>query len=256
MIKNTFSILNGIGIKLEKRLWRNGILTWDDFINTDDINFITEGKKARFNRHLSSASQALSASNAEYFAKNVKRRDHWRLFKKFRGDAVCLDIETNGFMPDKGGYATIVGLYNGFDYKCLMRGNGLTSQNLMKELSVYKYLITFYGVAFDVPFLLRSMSGLQFEIPHFDLCFGARMTGFQGGLKKLEAEFGIERDESVQGMNGYDAVKLWEQAQNGSSDALALLKLYNKEDTINLFNIAEVIYQRLREQTGIEEYLH
>ena len=44
-------------------------------------------------------------------------------------------------------------------------------------------------------------------------------------------------------------------AQNGSAEALDLLKLYNREDTVNLFGIAEVIYQRLRVQTGIEEYL-
>ncbi len=99
------------------------------------------------------------------------------------------------------------------------------------------------------------MPDLRFDIPHFDLCFGARMTGFQGGLKRLEVELGIERDEAVKGMDGYDAVKLWEHARNGSTDALDLLKLYNREDTVNLFNMADVIYQRLRSQTGIEEYL-
>jgi uncharacterized protein YprB with RNaseH-like and TPR domain len=56
-------------------------------------------------------------------------------------------------------------------------------------------------------------------------------------------------------MNGYDAVKLWEYAQRGSSDSLELLKLYNKEDTVNLFTIAEIVYQRLRLQTGIDDYL-
>ena len=57
---------------------------------------------------------------------------------------------------------------------------------------------------------------------------------------------GVERDEAVKGMDRYDAVKLWGYAQNGSSEALDLLKLYNREDTVNLFGIAEVIYQRLR----------
>jgi hypothetical protein len=45
MIRNTFSILNGIGEKLEKRLWRNGILTWPVFINAPDLNFISPNPK-------------------------------------------------------------------------------------------------------------------------------------------------------------------------------------------------------------------
>lgn len=125
----------------------------------------------------------------------------------------------------------------------------------MEEISRYKYLITFYGAGFDIPYLLRSMPDLKFDIPHFDICFGTRRLGFQGGLKRLELELGIARDKTVKDMNGYDAVKLWEYAQRGSSDSLELLKLYNKEDTVNLFTIAEIVYQRLRLQTGIEEYL-
>jgi hypothetical protein len=59
----------------------------------------------------------------------------------------------------------------------------------------------------------------------------------------------------VKGLNGYDAVKLWEKARKGSKEALDLLRIYNKEDTVNLFEIADVVYRKLRSQTGIEEYL-
>lgn len=255
MIRNTFSILNGIGEKLERKLWRSGILTWDDFINASDISFISPYKKLLFDERLSSASQELDNANAGYFTDTIKRRDHWRLFDVFKGEAACLDIETTGFMPEKGGYVTVVGIYDGYDYRCLVRGRGLTSENLNKELSEYKYLITFYGSAFDIPFLMRTMSDMKFDMPHFDLCFGARKLGLKGGLKRLEIDFGIERPEAVKGINGYDAVKLWEHARSGSSEAIDLLIMYNKEDTVNLFNIADIIYQRLRSQTGIDEYL-
>jgi hypothetical protein len=157
-------------------------------------------------------------------------------------------------MPGSGGYVTMVGLYDGFDYTCFVRGVNLSSENLVEALSPYKCLVTFYGSIFDVPFLLRSVPGLSFDIPHFDVCFGARKTGFKGGLKKLEADLGITRDESVRGMNGYDAVTLWEQARQGSSEAMDLLRLYNKEDTVNLFRIAGILYQKLKTQTGIDEY--
>ncbi len=161
MIRNTFSILNGIGAKLERRLWRNGILTWDDFINAGEIGFISETKKHVFDERLSSASDALNNSDAEYLAKTIKRRDHWRLFDEFKGDAVCLDIETNGFMPDKGGYATMVGIYDGYDYKCFVKGNGLTPDNLMDKLSGFRYLITFYGAAFDIPGLCLTSGSIS-----------------------------------------------------------------------------------------------
>lgn len=256
MIRNTFSILNGIGERLERRLWKEGILTWNNFINVSDLNFINPEKKNLFDEYLSTASKELDKGNAVYFAGTIRRREHWRLFDIFKGEAVCLDIETNGLMPRNGGYVTVVGIYDGYDYRSLIRGMDLTSENLQRELSGYKYLITYYGSVFDIPFLQKTMPDLKFDVPHFDICFGSRRTGSKGGLKKLEMDFGIERDKSVRGMNGYDAVKLWEYARTGSSEALDLLITYNKEDTVNLFKIADIIYQRLMSQTGILEFLH
>jgi len=255
MIRNTFSILNGIGERLERRLWKNGILTWDDFINVSDLTFINPDKKSLFDEYLSSALRELAKGNAVYFAGTIRRREHWRLFDIFKGEAACLDIETSGLMPGNGGYVTVVGIYDGYDYRFLIGGIDLTSENLQRELSGYKYLITFYGSAFDIPFLMRTMPDVKFDVPHFDICFGSRRIGLKGGLKKLEMDFGIERNEAVKGMDGYDAVKLWEYARRGSSEAMELLITYNKEDTVNLFKIADIIYQRLRSQTGIEEYL-
>jgi uncharacterized protein YprB with RNaseH-like and TPR domain len=255
MIRNTFSILNGIGERFERRLWKNGILTWDDFINVSDLTFINPYKKSLFDEYLTSALKELTEGNAIYFACTIRRREHWRLFDIFKGEAVCLDIETNGLMPSSGGYVTVVGIYDGYDYRSLINGVDLTPENLQRELSEYKYLITYYGSAFDIPFLMRTMPGVKFDIPHFDICFGSKRIGLKGGLKKLEMDFGIERDEAVKGMDGYDAVKLWEYTRTGSSEALDLLIAYNKEDTVNLFKIADIIYQRLRSHTGIEKYL-
>lgn len=254
MIRNTFSILPGIGERLERRLWRSGILDWADFLNAGDINFIGSHKKSFYDACLSSAMKELDKSNAWYFAATVRRREHWRLFDIFKGEAACLDIETNGLMPARGGYATMVGIYDGFDYKCFIRNVNLTFDGLNRELSRYKLLITFYGAGFDIPFLMRSMPGLKFDIPHFDICFASKRIGYKGGMKKLETLLGISRDESVKGIDGYDAIKLWENARRGSSEALELLRTYNREDTVNLSRMADLIYHKLRSQTGIEDY--
>lgn len=254
MIRNTFSLLDGIGEKLERRLWRSGILTWEDFLSSPDIDFLSPERKVLFDSGLSSALSQLYRGNASYFADALRGREHWRLFEVFKGEAVCLDIETNGRMPWAGGYVTVVGLYDGFDYRALVRGEDLTPGRLAEELSGYKYLVTFYGSVFDVPFLERAVPGFRLGIPHFDLCFGARKLGLKGGLKSIEVQMGINREESVRGMDGYDAVLMWQRARRGSGEALELLVNYNREDTVNLMGIAEAVYSGLRGATGIEEF--
>lgn len=255
MIRNTFSILNGIGEKLERRLWRDGILTWGDFIHAGDIHFISPERKLFFDGSLSAASRKLEEKDAIFFARSIRRREHWRLFEIFRDNALCLDIETNGLPPGRGGYVTVVGLYDGYDWTSLVSGENLTAENLSKALTGYKCLLTFYGSSFDIPFLQRSFPEVRFDIPHFDLCFAAKRLGIHGGLKKIETLFEIERVEEVKGMDGYDAVKLWELAKRGNDEAKRLLLSYNREDTVNLRAIADILYRRLKQSTGIEEHL-
>lgn len=255
MIRNTFSILRGIGNGLEKRLWKKGILHWEDFINTPHIGFINYERKSSFDKELTDASKNLSEGNLCYFASNLKLGEHWRLFELFKDQAVYLDIETNGYPHWSGGHVTVVGLFDGYDYKSFVRGENLTAQSLEKELSRYKYLVTFFGSGFDMPFLRESM-GVEFKGAHFDLCFGARRLGIRGGLKKIEEIFGLERDEAVKGFDGYDAVRLWREARNGNSEAYQLLLTYNKCDTVNLFALSKILYKKLKAGTGIEEFLN
>ncbi len=227
MIRNTFSLLNGIGERFERRLWSRGIITWDDFCQCSEILGINPLKKKLYDSQLNILSNELINANAKFFASAIKRAEHWRLFEEFKGDIVCLDIETNGLHFRYGGYITLVGFYNGFDWKYLIRGENLTAENLKRELDGYKYLITFYGAVFDMPFLVNSFPEITFNIPHFDLCVAARKLGIKGGMKKIEEFFGIPRDDSVKGFNGYDAVKLWRHFQNGSLEARQLLLNYN-----------------------------
>jgi uncharacterized protein YprB with RNaseH-like and TPR domain len=255
MIRNTFSLLKGIGEGLERKLWRKGILEWGDFLDTPRIGFISDERKKLFDDALVSAKNRLSEGDLGYFAELLKPREHWRLYEEFKGEAVCLDIETNGYPPWSGGYVTVVGLYDGYDYKAFVRGKNLSAEDLEKELSGYRYLITFFGSGFDMPFLKETL-GVTFRGAHFDLCFGARKAGLKGGLKRIEEEMGIERDESVKGLDGYDAVKLWREARYGNQDAQDLLITYNRSDTVNLYPLSGIIYKKLRATSGIEEYLN
>ena len=253
MIKHTFSILPGIGDKLEKRLWKIGIVTWEDFLAATDIEFLSTDTKRLYDAMLSEALQNLERGNFSFFARALKHGDHWRLFQLVRDRSVALDIETNGGTAGNGGKVTVVGLFDGFDYKALVRGKDLSKNTLAKELSRYSYVITFFGSVFDLPYI-REIYGLSFAMPHFDLCFSGRKAGLRGGLKKVEKLLGIQRDESIKGFDGFDAVRLWDDAQRGNNHALELLITYNRYDTINLFELADVIYQKLRAKTGIESF--
>lgn len=256
MIKNTFILLDGIGEKRERKLWKEGVLTWEDFFQCKEVLDIDCEKKRIYDEFLYKAFDALICKNCYFFAENLKKREHWRLFEEFINHTVCLDIETNGLTPEKGGYVTVVGLYSINGYQALVKGENLTEETLQQALDEYKFLITFYGTVFDIPFLKKEFPDLRIEhLPHFDLFFAGKRLGIQGGLKKLETMFLIERDDELKGLNGYDAVKLWKAYLNGSIQSLERLISYNKADTENLFKLGRIFYKMLRSQVGIEEFI-
>jgi hypothetical protein len=255
MIRHTFSILDGAGEKTEKRLWENGITSWDDFLDSDSVPFISSDNKILYDAMLGQYKEDLHNKNEKIFVRDIKKTEHWRFFEIFSGNAVCLDIETNGMAASAGGYPTVVGFYNGFEYKSLVMHEDLTWENIYNELSSYKYLITFYGSVFDMPFLFKRYPQLKDSLLHFDLCIAARRLGIKGGLKKLEQSLNIIRDDDIIGMNGFDAVKLWSNYKHGNSESLETLIKYNRDDTVNLFYLAEHIYGKLKESSGIKAYL-
>lgn len=247
-------MLQGVGEKTERKLWAQGILAWDGFLAADRIEHMSRESKNLYDAILREAAKNLAEKNADFFKKMFRPREHWRLFQDFREYAVALDIETTGYPSHAGGEVTVVGLYDGFDYRAFVQGADLCKETLERELDRYRYLITFFGSAFDMPFL-RDTLGVTFSGLHFDLCFSGKKAGLKGGLKKVEKLLGITRDESVQGFDGFDAVRLWQAARQGSGEARELLITYNRYDTVNLFEIADILYYMLRAQTGITEYL-
>jgi uncharacterized protein YprB with RNaseH-like and TPR domain len=82
-------------------------------------------------------------------------------------------------------------------------------------------------------------------MPHFDLCFAARRLGFTGGLKYIEQDFDIEREPAITGLDGWEAVRLWQQWKAGEETALDLLLRYNAADTRNLEPLAEQLYRQM-----------
>lgn len=245
MIRRTFRILNGVGPYTERRIRREGISSWDDFLARGGVKFTSARRNELWTDELARWRAALERRNEKFFHEKLSRSEHWRLFDAFCDDIACLDIETTGQAPPYD-ETTVVGVFRpGRGLTQLVAGRDLSGDAVDAALEGVKLLVTFFGANFDVPFLKREFSYLQLDFPHYDICFAAKRLGVKGGLKKVEKQFGIARDGDVDGLDGYDAVKLWQAHCRGRGGALELLLRYNAADTKNLVPLAAIIYQRL-----------
>ena len=74
---------------------------------------------------------------------------------------------------------------------------------------------------------------------HIDLRFVLASLGYKGGLKVVESRLGLHRDPAIQGVDGFEAVRLWHRYRRGDRNALERLILYNLTDVANLVELAE-----------------
>ena len=145
---------------------------------------------------------------------------------------------------------TVVGLHRHGQTMSLVRGETLTAERLQAELDHCDLLVTFFGSVFDIPYLCAKFPGLRLPPWHFDLCFAARRLALQGGLKHIEQTLGIERSESIRGLDGWDAVRLWSQWSHGDLVARDQLLAYNRADTEHLVLLADRFAEDLMTQLG------
>jgi uncharacterized protein YprB with RNaseH-like and TPR domain len=110
--------------------------------------------------------------------------------------------------------------------------------------------VTFFGSVFDVPYLHAKFPDLRFPALHFDLCFAAHRLALRGGLKHIEQELGIERNTTISGLDGLDAVRLWSQWRRGDTIAHDTLLTYNQADTENLVLLADRFYEDMASRFG------
>lgn len=228
VLEHTFIHIRGIGLKTERNLWQRGFRCWDDFIKRREIIFSPE-RDAFIEEELHASIENIT--NIKFFKDRLSSLELWRLYSTFESGSVFLDIETTG------GYGgvddiTLIGLYDGQATRTFI--NGRNFQEFEIAVAAYDLVVTFNGSSFDLPFIKRSFPGITLPVAHVDLRFLLRKLGLKGGLKSIEKQLDITREQAVQRLDGFDAILLWRNYQAGDRTALETLIQYNTADIVNL----------------------
>jgi hypothetical protein len=229
VLTHTFCHLPGIGPATEKSWWTQGLLTWEEFLNTRPSRMSAKRHQI-LATELETSMNQLDAGNAAYFAARLPKAEMWRLFASFDHTLAYVDIETTGGMNGLD-HITTIAAYDRRQVHTFVHGHNL--EKVEDFFTQPQLLITYNGSCFDLPYLHREM---VFPGPaaHIDLRFLLASVGLRGGLKGCERQLGLDRGE-LDGFDGYLAVLLWHNYQTLQDIRyLHTLLRYNCEDVINL----------------------
>jgi len=233
---------------VEKNLWKQGIHSWDSFLDANKINGLSITRKKYYDRKILEARKQLYNFNSAYFKDVLPQSEYYRLYDFFKEDCVFLDIETTG-LDQKNNDITVIGLFDGLNTKTMIKNINFDYNKLKIELQKYKLIVTFNGSSFDIPFINKTYPGLLPNIPNFDIKSVTDRLGLKGGLKEIEKKLGIKRNKIIEKFYGGDALTLWKMYKaTGDDYYLKLLVEYNEDDTINLKKIAEYCVEKLKNQ--------
>jgi uncharacterized protein len=223
--------MQGIGEGTEKKLWEQGICSWED-LETSASEVLGPKKLAMCMVELEESRAALEAGEIKFFSTRLGSQNAWRLIPHCEDSIAYLDIESTGmgFPPMASSTAVAVSF----------RGELFVEHDKAKKRKLFEMLheeakmwVTFNGLSFDLPFLRRELK-MPFDQAHVDLRVWLRRHGLKGGLKKIQQALpGIPKRDSMD-IDGFDAVRLWRMHERGVPGALETLMSYNAEDTVVL----------------------
>jgi uncharacterized protein YprB with RNaseH-like and TPR domain len=230
MLQNTFIHIPGITRNAEQKIWLQKAPSWQDFINNHNSISLPQNKKSLIVNNLHASIDALKRKEYSHFSP-IPNNQHWRMYSHLKHNACFLDIETTGLSKYYNDI-TLIGIHSLKGTKIFMNGDNL--EKFQDELKKYDMIVTFNGRCFDVPFIKAKFPDVQINQFHADLRFIMSDLGFRGGLKNVERERGIIRDDDLKDVNGFEAVRLWHRYERGDNDSLLLLKKYLTADIKNL----------------------
>jgi uncharacterized protein YprB with RNaseH-like and TPR domain len=246
MLRRSFVLLPGVGEATERELWEQGVASWRTFHEADPERLPGRVRR-RYDEHVDQLDRAedhLADRHTRPFERWLPDGDTWRMLDDVLEDTLFLDIETTGLSYPAGRTTVVGGHVPREGTTALVRGHELDHRAVEDLFEDVAALVTFNGKRFDVPFLEREF-GVTVDVPHVDLMYAFRKVGISGGLKSIEKQLGVRREDEVDGMDGYEAVKLWRAWERGDREALDTLLAYNREDVENMVPLARTAYEKL-----------
>lgn len=244
---NSFTFVKGIGVKAETTLRELGIYCWNDVIKKQCPELFPKRKWHALWNGVNSALKALKILDISQLTTLIPKIQHWKMIPNFIDRIAYLDIETTGLSPHHS-HITTIAVYDGTEVHDFVRGDNLNE--FPSFISRFPAITTFYGKAFDIPFIKHEM-GIDFNQIHFDVCFLLRRLKIKGGLKNVEKSFGISRGD-LEDLDGYSAVLLWNKFKKTKKKKyLETLLAYNNEDVINLEFLLHQAYNLLIEKEQV-----
>ena len=246
MLKSTFLHIPCVGSTTEQYLWAQGMLSWDEFIRSNEGVRLSSNTRKQILHYLDFSMEQLEQKKHSFFSANLSPALHWRAYPEFSDRCCFLDIETTGLDKQRD-EITVIGLYDGAESKFFI--NGINMEDFEKEIRNYSMIVSFNGRCFDVPFIENKFD-LDLDLFHIDLRFMLSKLGYRGGLKRIEKVFGLARDDEVAEIDGFEAVRLWHRYKRGDKDALHTLIEYNRADIENLKSLMEQAFVLAKDSTG------
>jgi hypothetical protein len=246
MLHHTFIHADRVGATTERTLWRAGVHTWDAFIEFHREDKVPVRRLRRLAPLIQESRLALRRRDLRFFSQRLPPAERWRLYPDFADQAAFIDIETTGLAyHDK---ITVVGLYDGEKFHVFVRGRNL--DDFPGVAGRYPLLVSYNGATFDLPFLRRTFAGFE-PVAHLDLRYPLRRLGHTGGLKQIECAVGIKRPAHLCDIDGFEAIRLWNDYSRGRRNALDQLIAYCRQDVINLEPLAARLIDGMFARTGL-----
>lgn len=240
LLRKSFVHLPGVGARKEAALWAKGITTWSDLLAVAPKHF--RGKRlAEVQASLEESLGRWEAGDLAHFSRALPPSQRWRLIEGAYPEVSYLDIEATGGYPPRGSSTVIGFLHQGV---VLQEHDFRKKRDLIERILAETSLVCSYnGGSFDLPFLSAEF-GIDFDVPHVDLCPWLRRHGFTGGLKAIQKSQIHLHQRASADINGSDAERLWRLHEQGVPGALRTLLTYNAEDVLILPGLLVDAYHR------------
>jgi uncharacterized protein len=196
----------------------------------------------KIQKELENSLNALENHDIFYFTRNFPTKEHWRILHQYQDKLSYFDIETSG-LSFYDSEISVISCFHDEQMNTYINGENL--DDFLDILQEIELLVSFNGNSFDVPFVQESFNIPTFPCPHIDLRWICFHKGLKGTLKQIEVDCGVYRDHSIQGVDGYEAVLLWEKWKRFSIEkALDKLIEYCEADVYALQEVTKEVLLR------------